>query len=161
MSSSTGSVDASARTSTEPTARTAGSGAGGFCLENRMTVGPSWTSTASRKARPSSSGSRGAVSRSPGTSPVIDMSHMPLCEAPSVPVIPARSSTKVTPARCSAQSMSSWSKARLRNVAYTQTTGCIPPNASPDAIVTACCSAIPTSNTRSGCRSANSLSPWG
>ena len=26
------------------------------------------------------------------------MSHMPLCEAPSLPVTPARSSTKVTPA---------------------------------------------------------------
>ena len=49
--------------------------------------------------------------------PVIVMSHMPLCEAPSVPVIPARSSTNVTPARWSAQSMSSWSNARLRKVA--------------------------------------------
>ncbi|CAM5456481.1 hypothetical protein SVIOM342S_06629 [Streptomyces violaceorubidus] len=45
------------------------------------------------------------------------MSHMPLCEAPSTPVTPARSRTKVTPQRCSATSIRSWSKARLRKVA--------------------------------------------
>ena len=45
------------------------------------------------------------------------MSHMPLWLAPSVPVTPARSSTKVTPHWCSATSISTWSKARLRNVA--------------------------------------------
>ena len=45
------------------------------------------------------------------------MSHMPLWLAPSSPVTPARSSTKVTPHLCSATSISTWSKARLRNVA--------------------------------------------
>ena len=45
------------------------------------------------------------------------MSHMPLWLAPSSPVTPARSSTKVTPHRCSATSISTWSKARLRKVA--------------------------------------------
>ena len=54
------------------------------------------------------------------------MSHMPLWLAPSVPVSPARSSTMVTPAPCSPTSMSTWSKARLRNVAYRATTGCRP-----------------------------------
>ena len=42
---------------------------------------------------------------------------MPLWLAPSVPVTPERSSTKVTPQRCRATSISTWSKARLRNVA--------------------------------------------
>ena len=45
------------------------------------------------------------------------MSHMPLWLAPSSPVTPDRSSTNVTPHRCSAQSISTWSKARLRKVA--------------------------------------------
>ncbi|CAM5403459.1 hypothetical protein SVIOM74S_09001 [Streptomyces violarus] len=45
------------------------------------------------------------------------MSHMPLWEAPSTPVTPARSSTKVTPHLCRATSIRSWSKARLRKVA--------------------------------------------
>ena len=45
------------------------------------------------------------------------MSHMPLWLAPSSPVTPDRSSTKVTPQWCSAQSISTWSKARLRKVA--------------------------------------------
>ncbi len=39
------------------------------------------------------------------------MSHMPLCEAPSVPVTPARSSTNVTPHLCRATSIRTWSKA--------------------------------------------------
>ena len=89
------------------------------------------------------------------------MSHIPLCDAPSLPVTPARSRTKVMPAWCSAASMSSWSKARLRKVAYTATTGCRPANASPLAMVTACCSAMPTSNTRSGWTAANPSSPTG
>ena len=42
---------------------------------------------------------------------------MPWWLAPSGPVTPARSSTTVTGSRCSATSMSNWSKARLRNVA--------------------------------------------
>ena len=52
------------------------------------------------------------------------MSHMPLWEAPSVPVTPARSRTKVTPHLCRATSIRTWSKARLRKVAYTAKTGC-------------------------------------
>ena len=45
------------------------------------------------------------------------MSHIPWWLAPSGPVTPERSRTKVTPALCIAQSMRSWSKARLRKVA--------------------------------------------
>ena len=42
---------------------------------------------------------------------------MPLWLGPSWPVTPARSSTKVTGSLCSATSISTWSKARLRKVA--------------------------------------------
>ncbi|CNM12524.1 Uncharacterised protein [Mycobacterium tuberculosis] len=41
------------------------------------------------------------------------------------------------------------------------TTGCIPPMASPAADVSACCSAMPTSNNRSGYRFPKALSPVG
>ncbi len=73
------------------------------------------------------------------------MSHMPLWEAPSVPVMPARSSTKVTPHLCRATSIRTWSKARLRKVAYTAKTGWTPPWARPAAETAPCCSAMPTS----------------
>ena len=53
----------------------------------------------------------------PGTSCNNERSHMPLWLAPSLPVTPARSSTKVTPALCRAQSMRTWSKALLMKVA--------------------------------------------
>ena len=59
----------------------------------------------------------GRRSAGPGTTWRIDMSHMPLWEAPSAPVTPARSRTKVTPHWCRATSISTWSKARLRKVA--------------------------------------------
>ena len=59
----------------------------------------------------------GAARRRPGTIEVRVMSHIPLWEGPSLPVTPARSRMNVTPAWCSAQSMSTWSKARLRKVA--------------------------------------------
>ncbi len=75
---------------------------------------------------------------------------MPLWLAPSGPVTPARSSAMVTGSLCRATSISIWSKARLRNVEYSATTGCSPPMARPAALVMACCSAMPTSNTRSG-----------
>jgi hypothetical protein len=39
---------------------------------------------------------RGAGDRIPGTTPSRDRSHMPLCDRPSLPVTPARSSTNVT-----------------------------------------------------------------
>ena len=42
---------------------------------------------------------------------------MPLWLAPSSPVTPARSSTKVTGNECSATSISAWSNARFRKVA--------------------------------------------
>ena len=42
---------------------------------------------------------------------------MPWWLAPSGPVTPARSSTKVTGSLCMATSISTWSKARFRNVA--------------------------------------------
>ena len=45
------------------------------------------------------------------------MSHMPLWLAPSSPVTPACVSANVTPHLCRATSISTWSKARLRNVA--------------------------------------------
>src|SRR5918999_5855468 len=50
---------------------------------------------------------------------------------PSGPVIPARSRTNVTATPWSATSMTNWSKARLRKVAYRATTGCRPPWANP------------------------------
>jgi hypothetical protein len=122
-------------------------------------TGPSVTATASRSASRRVASSRGAARASPGTTERIDMSHMPLCEAPSSPVTPARSSTKVTGSRCSATSSNTWSKARFRKVAYTATTGCNPPEANPAAEVTACCSAMPTSKHRSGNRSRNGSRP--
>ena len=82
----------------------------------RITVGASSTATASRNSSASRAGSRGAASRRPGTIERIALSHMPWCEAPSGPVTPARSKTNVTPALCSATSMTTWSKARFRNV---------------------------------------------
>ena len=42
---------------------------------------------------------------------------MPWWLGPSGPVTPERSNTKVTPALCSATSMSTWSNARFTNVA--------------------------------------------
>ena len=86
---------------------------------------------------------------------------MPLWLAPSSPVTPARSSTKVTAWPCRATSIRAWSKARLRKVAYSATTGCMPPIASPAAEVTACCSAMPTSKVRSGHLQEKACSPTG
>ena len=86
-------------------------------LEKRIMVGASSTSSASRSWARSWAPSRGAAMRSRGTTWKIDMSHMPLWLAPSLPVTPARSATKVTPALCSAASIRTWSKARLRKVA--------------------------------------------
>ena len=86
-------------------------------LGNRTTVGPSVTATASLSSSAMRVASRGAAIRSPGTTCRIEPSHMPWWLAPSGPVTPARSSTIVTGSRCSATSISTWSKARLRNVA--------------------------------------------
>ncbi len=86
-------------------------------LGKRTTVGPSLTATASLSSSAIRVASRGAAIRRPGTTWRIEPSHMPLWLAPSGPVTPARSSTNVTGSRCSATSMSTWSKARLRNVA--------------------------------------------
>jgi hypothetical protein len=52
----------------------------------------------------------------PGTMDINDRSHMPLWLGPSGPVTPARSSTNVTGCFNRATSMSSWSKARFKNV---------------------------------------------
>ncbi len=103
-------------TSTGPTRSTAGIEASTEPLGKRSTVGPSVTASASRSSSFSVASSRGIAIRSPGTTAQIEVSHMPLCDAPSVPVTPARSSTTVTGWRCSATSISSWSKARLRKV---------------------------------------------
>ena len=72
-------------------------------------------------------------------------SSTPWWLGPSSPVTPARSSTKTTGHPCSPTSRFAWSKARLRNVEYTATTGRRPVIAIPAAAVTSCCSAIPTS----------------
>ena len=86
-------------------------------LEKRTTLGASSMATASRSSSRSRVASRGAARCSPGTIWTMAMSHMPWWLAPSGPVTPARSSTIVTPALCRATSISSWSKARFRNVA--------------------------------------------
>ena len=57
--------------------------------------------------------------------------------------------------------MSTWSKALLRKVAYTAKTGWAPSKAIPAQAVTACCSAMPTSMTRSGNASCMGPSPTG
>ena len=116
----------SCRTSTPSTRRTAGTDSITAPLGNRIAVGPSSTATASASSSRNVAASRGAATRMPGTMPSSDRSHMPLCDGPSLPVTPALSSTSVTACRCSATSSSSWSKARLRNVEYTATTGCRP-----------------------------------
>ena len=89
--------------------------------------------------------SRGAAIFNPGTTCRIEPSHIPLWLAPSGPVTPARSRVTVTGSLCSATSISSWSNARFRKVAYSDTTGCRPAIASPAAMVIPCCSAMPTS----------------
>ncbi|SKS55031.1 Uncharacterised protein [Mycobacteroides abscessus subsp. abscessus] len=71
----------------------------------RSAVGPSSTARASVSSSRSREASRGAATRIPGTTFRIDRSHIPLWLAPSLPVIPARSSTKVTGSRCSATSI--------------------------------------------------------
>ncbi|CAM5629263.1 hypothetical protein SALBM311S_09110 [Streptomyces alboniger] len=143
-----------------PTRSTAGISGPTDSFGKRTSVGASSTATASRSWAPSCSASRGAAILRPGTTWRIDMSHMPLWEGPSTPITPARSSTNVTPQRCRATSIRSWSKARFRNVAYTATTGCSPP-VRPAAETAACCSAMPTSHTRSGKRAANLPTPPG
>lgn len=148
-------------TSRPPTRSIAGTEGPTDSFGNRTSVGASSTATASRSCARNWSASRGAAILSPGTTWRIDMSHMPLWEAPSTPVTPARSRTNVTPQRCRATSIRSWSKARFRKVAYTATTGCSPPVARPAAETVACCSAIPTSHTRSGKRAANFPRPTG
>ena len=75
---------------------------------------------------------------------------MPWCEVPSSPTSPARSTARSTGRSFWQTSWTVWSKARCRNVEYSATTGRIPPIAMPLAIVTACCSAMPTSWKRFG-----------
>ncbi|COX30384.1 Uncharacterised protein [Mycobacterium tuberculosis] len=85
-------------------------------MGNRNAVGPSSTSSASPSSSRNRVASLGAATRMPGTIPSIDKSHIPLWLAPSLPVIPARSSTMVTGSLCSATSIMIWSNARFRNV---------------------------------------------
>ena len=111
---------ASERASTStPSARRSIAGRSGLTppLGNRMTVGASPTATASRSSSRSRSASRGTAIRMCGTICSIARSQMPWWLGPSGPVTPARSSTNVTPARWSATSISTWSKARFMNVA--------------------------------------------
>ena len=87
------------------------------------------------------------------------MSSTPWWLGPSGPVIPARSRAKTTGRPCRPTSRLAWSKARLKNVEYTATTGRRPPMAMPAAEVTAFCSAIPTSKNRSGQRACEGQQP--
>ena len=89
------------------------------------------------------------------------MSSTPWWLGPSSPVMPARSRTSTTGRPCRPTSRLAWSKARLKNVEYTATTGRSPAMAMPAAAVTACCSAIPTSVKRSGKRASNGSRPVG
>ncbi len=100
-----------------PALATGSASAPTFPLGKRSTVGPSLTATASFSSSAIRVASRGAAIRSPGTTCRIEPSHMPLWLAPSGPVTPARSSTKVTGSWCRATSISTWSNARFRNVA--------------------------------------------
>ena len=72
----------------------------------RISEGRSLISADSRSVSRRRAPSRGAATQSVGTIPVSAKSHMPLCDAPSSPVTPARSRTKVTPALWSATSRS-------------------------------------------------------
>ena len=64
----------------------------------RIKDGASLISKASRNVSLTLCPSRGAATCNVGTIPVSAKSHMPLCDGPSSPVIPARSRTNVTPA---------------------------------------------------------------
>jgi len=103
----------------------------------------------------------GANTVMPGMDSDSTRSSTPWWLGPSSPVMPARSRTNTTRASWSPTSRLAWSKARLKNVEYTATTGRSPPMAIPAAAVTACCSAMPTSTNRSGKRSWNARSPVG
>ena len=95
----------------------------------------------------------------PGTFVSSTMSSTPWCDAPSSPVMPARSMANTTGWPCRPTSYMTWSMARVRNVEYTATTGRSPPMAMPAAAVTACCSAMPTSISRPGNRSPKASRP--
>ncbi len=102
---------------TLPSRRTVGTAGPIGVFGNRTTLGPSEMPTASCSCSRSAASSRGAATRMPGTTPRMARSQTPLWLGPSSPVMPARSRTNVTGNRCSATSSSTWSKARLRNVA--------------------------------------------
>ena len=124
-----------------------------------MADGPAVISSASWSIWPSSWYDDGANTVMPGTLVSSTMSSTPWWLGPSSPVMPARSRQKTTGCPCRPTSRFTWSKARVRNVEYTATTGRRPPMAMPAAAVTACCSAMPTSNMRSGKRSAKGSRP--
>ena len=93
--------------------------------------------------------SRGAASRSPGTTCMIDMSHMPSWLAPSSPVTP-RGRVRTSRRTGAERHPSAPVEGPVEDVAYNATMGCSPAIAIPAAEVTACCSAMPTSSVRSG-----------
>ena len=109
-----------------------------------MVDGPD-NDNAVRSIGSTSSAAEGANTVMPGIESASARSRTPWWLGPSSPVIPARSRTKTTGQPCSPTSRFAWSKARLRNVEYTATTGRRPAMAIPAAAVTSCCSAIPTS----------------
>ena len=84
------------------------------------------------------------------TTEVRVMSHMPLCEAPSLPVIagPVEDERHPGPVQCAVHEHLVEGAVEERRI--DATTGCSPAKARPEAMVTACCSAMPTSKTRSG-----------
>ena len=90
----------SPRYKTSIPSRRSNAGISGFTtpLGKRINEGASEISTASRNVSLTRSPSLGAATCKVGTIPVNARSHMPLCDGPSSPVTPARSSTKVTPA---------------------------------------------------------------
>ena len=125
-----------------------------------MIEGPSRV-RASASMTSTSGADDGANTVTPGMERANTMSSTPWWLGPSSPVIPARSRTMTTGSRWSPTSRLAWSKARLKNVEYTATTGRNPAMAMPAAAVTACCSAIPTSMKRSGKRAWKGSRPVG
>ena len=78
------------------------------------------------------------------------MSHMPLCEAPSLPVMPGAVEDEGDAGPVQGAVHEQLVEGPVEEGRVDATTGCRPAYARPLAMVTACCSAMPTSKTRSG-----------
>ncbi len=85
-------------------------------------VGPVESASASASSSARRAASRGAAIRSPGTSWLIEPSHVPLWLAPSGPVTPARSSTKAVLGYLADRQLADgglepgWSRSRLHTI---------------------------------------------